>query len=224
MHNRLQNWQKSLKLSNTPDEWEVKQLLSQLGLVIPKNIRVERSLNMPPIPFDPPYVVKACSPIYTHKTDHQAVQINVGRYDLKETVSIFFDRFTEGAVLIEEQICFEGPELILGALRDPIFGPAVMVGAGGILTELYKDVAFRLAPCSIAEAKQMLAELKIAPVLDGFRGLKLDSDLLAEIISVISKLAHCLDTRLGQLDINPIVFATGRWVALDAKLVFSSEP
>ena len=63
---------------------------------------------------------------------------------------------------------------------DPNFGPAVMVGAGGVLTELYRDVAFRLAPCPPNEAVRMLQELTIAPVLKGFKGFGLDCHGLAK--------------------------------------------
>jgi hypothetical protein len=224
MRKPIQDWQKSLKRPNAPDEWEVKQLLSQFGIAVPANLRLERDLTIPAMPFGPPYVIKACSPMYTHKTDFQAVALNVGRQELESELGRFFDRFHEGTVLVEEQIIFEGPELILGAIRDPNFGPAVMVGAGGILTELFKDVTFRLSPCSMNDAKHMLDELKIAPVLNGFRGLSLDPDQLANIITVISELTLCLDEQLGQLDINPIVFANGRWMALDAKLVFWPDP
>jgi 3-hydroxypropionyl-CoA synthetase (ADP-forming) len=223
MHKRLQRWQKTLQRANAPDEWEVKQLLAMLDIDVPEGIRIRPAQKIPRPRFDPPYVVKICQPSLIHKTDHQAVELNVGRHDLKKVVRVFFDRFQDSAVLIEKQILFEGPELILGALCDASFGPAVMAGAGGILTELYRDVAFRLAPCSAREAKRMLAELTLAPVLKGFRGLKLDPAKLADIIAKISELAVHLEPQLGQFDINPIVFSNGRWVILDAKLVFKTD-
>ena len=116
---------------------------------------------------------------------------------------------------------WDGSEFILGALVDPSFGPAVMVGAGGILTELYKDVSFRLVPCTLEEARRMLGELTVSPVLQGFRGLRIDSDTLAETIIRVSRVVQDLGDRFSQLDINPLVYAGGRWVVLDAKLVLN---
>ncbi|OGR15426.1 MAG: hypothetical protein A2097_02140 [Desulfobacula sp. GWF2_41_7] len=94
-----------------------------------------------------------------------------------------------------------------------------MVGAGGVLTEIYNDTAFRLAPCSIIDATDMIDELVLAPVFNNFRGLTLDKHKLALAISHISQLAHDLGDRLNQLDINPIVFSKGEWIALDVKVV-----
>ena len=223
MHKRLQTWQKSLRQADAPDEWEVKQLLTALHIRVPRGIRIASRQALPPIPFDPPFVVKACSPSILHKTDQQGVQLNVQHRDLSQTISLFRKRFQKSALLIEEQISFMGPEMIVGALSDASFGPAVMAGSGGILTELYSDVAFRLAPCSAREAAHMLSELKIAPALSGYRGLFLDPQKLSAMIAQVSQLADALSRRLGQLDLNPVVFAGGNWVVLDAKLIFSPE-
>jgi acetyltransferase len=116
---------------------------------------------------------------------------------------------------------YRGGEIIIGALHDPTFGPAVMVGAGGILTELYKDVAFRLAPFAAEEAHLMLEELTIYPTLRGYRGLSGDADSLADILSKVAGLALELIREGCQLDINPIVWSRDRWVALDVKAIIA---
>ena len=126
------------------------------------------------------------------------------------------------AALVEEQLSPRGPELIIGALVDPDFGPAVMVGAGGILTELYRDVSFRLAPCDAEEARDMLGELAVAPLFAGFRGIALDADALARVIVAAGQLAVELGPSFSQLDINPIVSVGNGFVALDAKLVLAT--
>jgi len=95
-----------------------------------------------------------------------------------------------------------------------------MVGAGGVLTEIYKDTAFRLAPCSVTDATDMIDELVLSPVFDNFRGMNLDKKKLAQTISQVSRLAHDLGDKLSQLDINPIVFSDGEWIALDVKVMF----
>ncbi len=134
--------------------------------------------------FDPPYVLKVCSAEILHKTDQGGVRLGVDRSGLcLLSVSELQAKFPRSDLLVEEQVRFVGSEFIIGAFRDPSFGPALMVGAGGILTELYQDVAFRLVPCSIAEAMRMLRELKVFPVLEGFRGLSMDAGALAESVA-----------------------------------------
>ena len=112
-----------------------------------------------------------------------------------------------------------GPEFIIGIIKDPALGHAVMVGAGGILTEIYKDTSFRLVPCSENEAMDMIDELVLSPIFDNFRGMVLDKKKLAKTVSQVSILAHDLGDKLSQLDINPIVFSNGEWIALDVKVV-----
>ena len=166
-------------------------------------------------------MAKVCSPDILHKTDVGGVVLNLDPGTLPLALSDLRRRFAHQPVLIEEQLGADGPEFILGGLLDPDFGPAVMAGAGGILTELYRDVVFRLAPCPEAEARRMLAELIIAPVLSGFRGLKLDLPGLAGLVSRLGDLMVEIAARLSQLDLNPVVYAAGRWVVLDAKLLLT---
>jgi len=96
-----------------------------------------------------------------------------------------------------------------------------MVGAGGVLTALYRDVAFRLASCPPEEAIRMLQELTLATVLKGFREFDLDCHSLANIISRTGELAEELGSYFHQIDINPIVFSDDQWIALDAQLTLA---
>jgi hypothetical protein len=196
--------------AGTPDEHETKQLLSRIGLSVPRGMRIgaETAAACPdPRPgFAPPYIVKVCSPEVLHKTDKGGVLFSIDGPGLSAAVRDMADRFPGCGVLVEEQVRFIGNEFIIGAFRDPAFGPAVMVGAGGILTELYKDVAFRLVPCDRQEALRMLKELKVYPVLDGFRGLHMDSQGLSGVIARVSEVVSDLGNRFSQMDINPIVF------------------
>jgi 3-hydroxypropionyl-CoA synthetase (ADP-forming) len=104
-------------------------------------------------------------------------------------------------------------------MMDPVFGPAVMVGAGGIFTELFKDVTFRLAPCPQEEALRMLKELTVYPLIEGYRGSTIDPNKFARIISIVGNMIVDLGNVFSQLDINPIVYSEGRWAALDAMIV-----
>jgi succinyl-CoA synthetase beta subunit len=219
MTETIRRWLDSLAQPGRPDEHETKTLLRQFGLSIPKALRVEAGATAAQMPdFDPPYVVKVRSAQILHKTDRGGVLTSVSREELAAAESGMLERFPGCGLLVEEQVRFEGMEFILGAFHDPSFGPALMAGAGGILTELYKDVAFRLVPCPADEALRMLKELRVFPVLDGFRGMRMDAPGLAETISRVGDLVAELGEALSQLDINPLVSSRGEWTVLDAKL------
>jgi len=218
-------WLDGLGVAGRPDELETKQLLAAHGLRVPRSLRVrpaeaQGTMSRPPDPgFDPPYVLKVCSAGILHKTDQGGVRLGVDRASLPSVVRELQGRFSGSDVLVEEQVRFDGSEFIIGAFRDPSFGPALMVGAGGILTELYQDVVFRLVPCSSGEAMRMLRELKVFPVLEGFRGLSMDAHGLAESIARVGEIVQALGEGFEQLDVNPIVYGPLGWTALDAKLV-----
>jgi hypothetical protein len=224
----LADWLNGLALPGTPDEYETKQLLSRNGLRVPAALRIKaetpgRDSGLPRPGFDPPYVLKVCSADILHKTERGGVRFSVDQDALPNAVHDMRRLFPGCDLLVEEQVRFSGTEFIIGAFRDPSFGPTVMAGAGGILTELYQDVAFRLVPCPAREAARMLRELKVYPVLDGFRGLHMDAAGLAEVISRVSDLVAALGDGFSQLDINPIAFGPAGWTVLDAKLVLSIE-
>jgi hypothetical protein len=146
------------------------------------------------------------------------VRLDVSAGALAATVAALRERFPGAALLVEEHVRAAEPELIVGGLRDPTFGPAILVGRGGFLTELVPDVAFRLAPCAEAEALRMLDELSLAPLFRGYRGRRLDADALARILCAVGGLILALGDRFDQLDVNPLVFAGQQWMALDATL------
>jgi len=216
------NWKKGIDVPGKPNEWEVKQLMLRAGLPVPKDflLRAEDLLPSDPVPgINAPYAVKLCSAEVLHKTDVGGVVLDVGTEELPGVLSDLRRRFPGEHLLVSSMVPVRGPEFIIGALADPVFGPAVMAGAGGILAELYKDVAFRLAPCTVEEAGRMLDELTVAPVLTGFRGSSMDIDGLKRIISLFSRLAGAATTEGAQLDINPLVWTGSEWLALDGKAV-----
>lgn len=111
-----------------------------------------------------------------------------------------------------------GTEVILGMARDPQFGPAVMVGLGGIFVELYKDVAFRLPPLNLAEARAMLTELKAAPLLTGYRGQPpRDLDALATCTCTVARIA-AEHPEIQEIDLNPIIAHERGCVIVDARI------
>jgi hypothetical protein len=222
---RVREWLQSLAVPNRPDELETKALLASRGLCVPESHSIPACAPIdgePTAPgFDGPFVVKVRSADILHKTDGGGVLLGVDRAGLPAAIVSLQERFPGRGALVEELVTFSGPEFIVGAFRDPVFGPAVMAGAGGILTELYKDVAFRLVPCTRREALRMLRELAVYPALGGFRGLAMDADGLAEVVAAVSSLVDELGDSFSQLDINPLVHAARGWTVLDAKLILA---
>ena len=219
MKDKLKMWLGSFADKNNPDEFDAKQLVNLYSINVPagKRVSVDEKFNIKNI--NPPYVLKVCSSKILHKTELQGVLLNNDRESVKDNFLKMQQRFPNENILVENQADFAGPEFIIGIIKDPALGHAIMIGAGGVLTEIYKDTSFRLAPCSVQEAMDMIDELVLSPIFDNFRGITLDKEKLAATISQISILAHDLGEQLSQLDINPIVFSKGEWVALDVKVV-----
>jgi acetyltransferase len=120
----------------------------------------------------------------------------------------------------------KGVEIIVGTMLDATFGPMIMVGLGGITTELFKDVIYRPAPVSAAEALAMLGELKAAPLLNGFRGAaKADTQALSALISQISQLAAQFKSDISEIELNPVlVHGEGKGVTIVDALVVPKTP
>lgn len=170
-----------------------------------------------------PVVLKLDSPDVAHKTEVGGVKLNLGS---AAEVAAAFAAIMQGArthapqarvdgVLVQKMAA-RGPELILGARRDPQFGVTLLVGLGGVQAELWKDVALDIAPVSPARAEAMLRSLKSFPLLDGFRGApRVDIAALAATIAGFSALAAAIGPRLDEMEINPLVCLPEGCVALD---------
>lgn len=159
-----------------------------------------------------PVVMKIQSSDIPHKTEAGGVRVGVHG---TAAVEAAFDEIICNAqnhapdavldgVLVQEMIS-GGTELILGINNDPLFGPAVMVGAGGIFAEVMKDVSFRLAPITRCEAESMVRELRSFAILDGARGRpKADVNALIDTLMRLSAMAVDLREVVQELDINPL--------------------
>ena len=162
-----------------------------------------------PVAF--PVAVKLASPDIPHKTEAGAVQLNVTSLDgLERSARAVHDsglRHTPAARVegISIQEMASGIEVILGAVNDEHFGPYVMVGLGGVFTELLGDVSHRFAPVSIEEAREMIAELKGARLLQGFRGTPpADVEALANAVANLSWLIVDHQDHIAEIDVNPL--------------------
>ncbi len=216
----INTWLKNLNIPGKPDEWEVKELFHSYNINTPINYLVKPGADFTNISLKSPYVVKVCNPEILHKTDVGGVKLNITS-NLNTVIRNMQGLFPGSSILVEEMVPYTGIEFIIGALADPDFGPALMVGAGGILTELYKDVKFRLAPLEKREAVRMLKELTVADILQGYRGSNMDIYTLADLIVSVGNLVNDLGANFNQLDINPVVFSEGKWIALDGMSILN---
>ena len=108
---------------------------------------------------------------------------------------------------------------IIGLIDDPTFGLTIMFGLGGIYTEVYKDVTFRVVPIKKQDAEEMLSEIRAAPILEGFRKIKVDRDALVNLLMKVSALGEKYMDRLDQMDLNPVFVKEKGVVVVDAKML-----
>jgi acyl-CoA synthetase (NDP forming) len=177
-------------------------------------------------------VLKIVSPDVLHKTEVGGVLVGVrGEDSVREGFHLLVARARERmpeariqGVLVAERVT-GGVEMMVGITRDPVFGPAVMVGTGGVLVELLDDVVIRLAPFGVDEGREMIGGLRFARLLDGYRGApEGDREALAALLARVSSLAAADGEHIESLDLNPVrVLAKGCGVvALDAVIVPTS--
>ena len=165
-----------------------------------------------------PVVVKVSSPDLVHKTELGGVRLGL---ESAESVADAFEEVVAaaratglavGGARVERYR--PGVELIVGALVDPVFGPLVSVGMGGVLTELLGDVVFAPAPVDKSEAQAMIARLRGHGLLDGFRGgPPADIDALSQVVSIVSR--GLIGSGLREVEINPLIWDGTGWVAAD---------
>jgi acyl-CoA synthetase (NDP forming) len=181
--------------------------------------------------FDGPVVAKIVSRAITHKTDIGGVRLGLGdgtavreAYDgiLAAVVKAAPEAAVDGIMIAPMVDMTNAVETILGVHRDPVFGPVVMFGLGGIFVEALKDVVFRVAPFDRDEAHRMIKEIRAYPVLEGLRGAPpADLEALATALSLLSTFAAAHGDAIETIDMNPfLVRPAGQGaVALDAVLV-----
>jgi acetyltransferase len=179
-----------------------------------------------------PVALKIVAQAISHKTEVGGVKLHLGSEAEVEraadALAASAAKAAPGApidgYLVQEMV--DGVEMILGARTDALYGPMMVLGAGGILVELVKDVAVRLLPVSADDARAMIAELKVARLLQGYRGKPAaDADALVQAICGLSDFYLAHRNHLSDLEINPlIVLAKGHGVrAVDVRPVFGSN-
>jgi hypothetical protein len=179
-----------------------------------------------------PLALKVDSRDIAHKTEAGGVALNLRSLDelraaferVLAAARSFAPRAKISGVLLQPMVPV-GIEVVVGARIDPLLGPLIVAGFGGVLVELLRDTSVELAPINGGEAARMLSKLKGAALFNGFRGGPAVSlDRLADILVRVSELAADQQAMIAELDINPIICSGSTLTAVDALLVRASVP
>jgi acyl-CoA synthetase (NDP forming) len=209
-----------------------KRLLAGYGIAVPKSVTVSDADQVAGV-FDtltPPVVVKVMSPDILHKSDAGGVAVGLNSateaaaaIQTMLAVPTIADSNRDGFLI--EDMAPPGQEIVIGAVRDPQFGPMIMVGLGGIFVEVLADVAFRLCPITERDAREMLHELRGAALLAGARGGKaVSEDAIVDALLRVGGADGLLMAQgdaIDELDINPLIVSADGAVAVDARFILA---
>lgn len=207
-------------------EYACKEVLADYGIPVTRE-RLARSVDEAlahAADIGYPVVMKVQSPQIMHKTEAKAIRLNL--QSPEEVQSAYQEiignarRYAPAAdiqgVLVQEML-HGGVEVIIGMTTDPVFGPVLMFGLGGIFVEVLKDVAFRVAPLKRRDAADLLDEIKGRKMLEGVRGqAPVNRELLIDILLKVSSLVTDHKHRIEELDINPLLVYPNGACAVDA--------
>lgn len=173
-----------------------------------------------------PIALKIVSPDITHKSDVGGVKLGLkNKEDVAKGVAEILANVTRNAPdarvvgVIMYKMAPQGLEVIIGGVRDNVFGATVMFGLGGIFVEVLRDVSFRISPVDIEDALEMINEIKAASILNGYRGQPpVDKQTLADIIVKTSRLLS-ENEEIESIDLNPVMaYPTGA-MAVDVRVI-----
>lgn len=175
-----------------------------------------------------PVVMKVASQDVLHKSDYGAIAVNIKNdQELQEAYQEITDNVKKHAPkaridgVLVEKMAPKGMEVIIGMKRDPSFGPLMMFGMGGVFVELFQDVAFRVAPLTIVDAREMLESTKAYKLLSGWRGGE-TYDLEAILTNILNLSQLAIDfPQIQEIEINPLlVLPKGQGaLALDSRMI-----
>jgi len=214
-------------LARSPDGgWlgsiEVVEVLGAVSVAAVKSVEVQsaESALLAATDLGFPVALKASGPDLVHKSDVGGVQLGLASADevadaYRTMVTRIGDRMT-GAVL--QQMAAPGVETIVGVVQDPLFGPLVMFGMGGIATELLGDRSFRILPLTDIDAAELIRSLRSSPLLFGYRGSPpVAVGELEQLLQRVARLAGAVP-ELAELDINPVIVSPHGIAAVDARM------
>jgi acyl-CoA synthetase (NDP forming) len=220
-------WRERLPGAAAPRERESLELLDAFGVpvVACREAANEADALAAAAEVGYPVALKTAEPGIAHKTELAGVHLALS--DAAALADAYRDLSARLGpwVLVAKMV--EGPtvEMILGLVRDPAFGPIVLLGSGGIHAEVLKDVVFALPPFDAAAARRLVDRLRLRPLLDGVRGQPpADVDAFCQAAADFSMLAAELGDRLESLDVNPVLVRPEGCVAVDAVVKPASKP
>lgn len=203
-------------------EYDSKQFLSCFGIPVSQEVIAydAESAMAEAVKIGFPIVLKACGANLFHKTEVGGVVLNLrSKEEVKKESHrlMMIERFE--ALLVQEMVKGHR-EFVCGLTKDSKFGPCVMFGLGGILTEVFEDTCFRIAPLTLWDAQEMIQEIRSRKILDPFRGESaVDLELLSQTLVALGKIGLQYEDVVG-VDINPLkIRPDGKPVSVDALVV-----
>lgn len=212
-------------------ETESKAALQRIGIAVTRDLLVKSAGDARLAELTPPLAVKIASPDIPHKTEVGGVRLNIRTSEeLEDAIDGILTNARTMAptaridgVIVSEMLT-GGFELLAGAVNDAVFGPVVVVGAGGIYAESLKDTACRLAPFDETTAREMIDELQCRPILAGARGQPaFDVGAVARSLAALSRFAWENRGSIAEIDINPLFALPSGAVAADALIVLKTN-
>jgi acetyl coenzyme A synthetase (ADP forming)-like protein len=167
--------------------------------------------------------LKAVAPTLLHKTDVGAVELGLeGKQEVAAAAERMADRVKRAGHelrgFLVQEMAPKGVEMLVGVVHDPLFGPVVACGAGGVQAELLKDIAVRITPLTDRDARQMIRSLRSYPLLDGFRGSpKADVGALEEVVLRVGALVES-HPEIAEMDCNPVIVSPAEAIVVDARI------
>ncbi|MCB1967495.1 MAG: acetate--CoA ligase family protein, partial [Candidatus Accumulibacter sp.] len=212
-------------------EFEAKDLLRAHGVAVPAERLARTADDLAGIAAhfgDQPLAMKVVSRDILHKSDAGGVKLNVvGEAPMRTAFDeiLAAGRAYDSQALIEgvlvSPMARKGTEVIVGVIRDPIFGPVLMFGLGGIFVEILEDVAFRAIPLSQHDASSMLEQIKSRKILGGVRGeAAADKAALIDLLLKVSSIVEAYP-QLAELDLNPVIVREDGYAVVDARVIVS---
>jgi acetate---CoA ligase (ADP-forming) len=217
----VERWQNRLRSGETPGELDSLQMLSDFGVQTssPQAAADEPAVLAAAKKCTYPVVLKTSKPGLLHKSDQGGVIIGIADEEqLRQMYSLMRGRLGDDVLIT--RVAESGIEMILGLIRDPQFGPVVMLGFGGILAETIADVQFALPPFDADHARRCIDRMKLRPLLDGVRGAPaVNVDAFCQLAERFSVMAHALRDVLAEVDVNPVIVNEDGAVAVDALVI-----
>jgi 3-hydroxypropionyl-CoA synthetase (ADP-forming) len=212
-------------------EESAKEILKNYGINVPPYSIVmdadEAVTKAKQIGF--PLVAKIVSPEILHKTDVKGVRVGINsEQEIRQTFEDMYGRlsrqFDVKGVLIEKMMPAGTAELIIGLQNDPQFGPIIMLGLGGIYTEIFRDVSFRVLPITKKDAEELIENLKGKQILKGFRGSEpVNIDVISDALVKIGKLGVDMASYYESIDFNPVIVYHNDYCVVDAKIILREK-